>query len=642
MGFKEIVGEIEMNIDNFNMLTKKITNLNVINSIELFFKNLNFENSKTTAKLFLTSYLIIHFPKEIGVDDANDALVNATKTMFNNFKIYVESDSVSNFNNFTSSFNVFKNVFEEWKLKDTIKIVDELIYQFIEFESLWVSVMFNDNADDEWAPSIQKEQENIIKRIKKFGDNNIERLLEQRNIQLSNLPLEFLQNVRVTINPLTKEILTSNHMYTRKTVIQKQKLHVESNVPEIEIERAAAVTEIERTRELLSNERLAHELIMDPNFSLKAPELSPTEQEIKKIAKKAMIDIIDEELDEKVNYTTLYELLISIKNGLIDCCTNKDTITKINESLDEEFILYQMKNNTFDLETTFIYITNLMTQLCAPIRDADITNLIEKQNEKSTGTLIIQILDILDNMKLDLANYHLQTIKPHLIRDSVKYEQEKFEKGIQEFLFTKQWLKTAFDEIQNLNSEKINYEKILDSAYLNILFQKVLINIPETLVLDDSRLYTIRNELTKLAKIQSICIISKNMLDFNQTTIESLKNNLLVNFTKITTETTVKLIKELKKPTEKNQQDFETLTNIIDKIFSGNEPLLSLITRRIQNIITKSTINTDIFTKNGLHDISNELIVLHSSISRLFKYNKQVYAKYYNKIIDELTVDNES
>jgi hypothetical protein len=61
---------------------------------------------------------------------------------------------------------------------------------------------------------------------------------------------------------------------------------------------AASVSQIAASFGLpLSNEQLAHELTLDPEFSLKKPQLSPLETQIRQVARKAFFDSVREAFD---------------------------------------------------------------------------------------------------------------------------------------------------------------------------------------------------------------------------------------------------------------------------------------------------------------------------------------------------------
>ena len=42
-----------------------------------------------------------------------------------------------------------------------------------------------------------------------------------------------------------------------------------------------------------------------------------------------------------------------------------------------------------------------------------------------------EVFSLMDAMKVDMANFQLQTIKPHLVQQSIEYERKKFKDYLQ-------------------------------------------------------------------------------------------------------------------------------------------------------------------------------------------------------------------
>lgn len=64
-----------------------------------------------------------------------------------------------------------------------------------------------------------------------------------------------------------------------------------------------------------------------------------------------------------------------------------------------------------------------MGKLCAPVRDQDIANLTQKTD---VVEIFKGILETLELMKLDMANFKIDVLRPHIVANSVQYEKQKF------------------------------------------------------------------------------------------------------------------------------------------------------------------------------------------------------------------------
>lgn len=58
------------------------------------------------------------------------------------------------------------------------------------------------------------------------------------------------------------------------------------------------------------------------------------------------------------------------------------------------------------------YVLSIMARLCAPVRDETIRNLMR---ETEIVTVFRGVMETLDLMRLDMANFTIQQIRPHII-----------------------------------------------------------------------------------------------------------------------------------------------------------------------------------------------------------------------------------
>jgi len=88
-----------------------------------------------------------------------------------------------------------------------------------------------------------------------------------------------------------------------------------------------------------------------------------------------------------------------------------------------------------------------MGKLCAPVRDDDIREL------KATSNIVEvlrQIFHVLDLMKMDMVNFTIRSLRPHLQRQLVDYERTKFQEILEETPSaldqTTEWIKESVNE----------------------------------------------------------------------------------------------------------------------------------------------------------------------------------------------------
>ena len=356
---------------------------------------------------------------------------------------------------------------------------------------------------------------------------------------------------------------------------------------------------------------------------------------------------------------------------------------EIAEVLDNEFLTQQMKNNAFDLHKTTSYIASKMLQLCAPVRDAEIRSI---ETSKSLGVALVSILDILQSMKLDMANFRLESIKPYLKNEAVNFERNKFkaalEKGSISLEKTILWLGSSVNSIKETADQRnpeqlesldlnIKFSRVLDQAFLGLFFAPTALepaSLAETLIGDVKRLFGFQNEFQGIAitaavahlaqnlvpafknQSQAMKELTKKMFDLLQGPSTSLAtiSNLIIemanelmhhqgrvkaNLSNLTSSPVQQQLCEL------SAEKVQLVRSMVDKTLSLKDPFLSVILRRIEKI-TRLYLQDDSkklsYASNGLLLVQSELENLLERIGILVKHNRNVFAHYYDNIISQL------
>jgi len=122
------------------------------------------------------------------------------------------------------------------------------------------------------------------------------------------------------------------------------------------------------------------------------------------------------------------------------------------------------------------YIVTTMSKICAPVRDEKIRELSEKVD---VIEIFKGVMELLQLMRLDLANFTITMMRPNIVASSIEYEKAKFadflkvnSNGLQ---YTEKWLLKHFDseKIGSSSAGANNIRQIthslLTEAYLDLL-----------------------------------------------------------------------------------------------------------------------------------------------------------------------------
>ncbi|CAF90917.1 unnamed protein product, partial [Tetraodon nigroviridis] len=276
----------------------------------------------------------------------------------------------------------------------------------------------------------------------------------------------------------------------------------------------------------VTNMALAHEILVNPDFRLKPAELPEgcLERKVKEIMHKTFWDCLEAQLNEDPPaYGHVIKLVAEIKEALLSFLPvdRSQLGSRIEEALDLPLIQQQAENGVLDIGIGQLsqFIIWTMGSLCAPCRDEDINKLKEITD---VVALLREIFSVLDLMKMDMANFAVSYIRPHLVQQSVEYERGKF----QEFLerhpnaldYTEKWLKDTMTYLREARAEGSSGASVETLSHLSLnvhnhaylrllLWDHASDPFPETVLMDQVRFQQMQQEIEKLVLISSVLLI---------------------------------------------------------------------------------------------------------------------------------------
>ncbi|XP_018423241.1 PREDICTED: T-complex protein 11-like protein 1 [Nanorana parkeri] len=436
--------------------------------------------------------------------------------------------------------------------------------------------------------------------------------------------------------------------------------------------RFVSVEELMDTAKGVSNLALAHEIVLNGGFQIKPMELpqGSLERTIRDILHKAFWDCLEAQFNEDPPvYDHAIILLGEIKEALFSFLLPGHTRLRnqINEVLDLELIKQEAEKGALDIPKLADFTIGMMGTLCAPARDEEIKKL---RDIKEPVPLFRAIFAVLDLMKLDMANFAVSSIRPHLMKQSVEYERKKF----QDF-FDKQpnsldcvtsWLQETVSEMYSKDSAGASSGppcpvSVLNHAYLKLLaWNHEQKPFPETVVMDQIRFQEMKLELLKLTLLGTVLLITHNsagpavsgLAGFTDQ-MKSLIRLLLegvgtpgVNTDDVLATLSERICVEVAKclsqhgSTPFSSEREESLKGQIQTASSPSNQIYRIIESRIQSFLLSylSTANQRASPTllGGLSPIQKELEELAVKFVRLVNYNKMVFSPYYDSILSKM------
>ncbi|CAH6723766.1 hypothetical protein CLIB1444_20S00276 [[Candida] jaroonii] len=420
--------------------------------------------------------------------------------------------------------------------------------------------------------------------------------------------------------------------------------------------------------EILKNPQLRHDILFDPQLQFR-PNLDGERGKRKRsIIDKYWNEIYHECLQffpentvSKPKLIRLPNLFRTLKEILLTILPNNNDKNLINEILDIDFIIQQLNFKNFN----FLRLSNILFQIfkthCAPIRD-DLVNSMNKTFIDSSNLgdcqMLIQglkkIFQILECMKLDIANHQIRLLRPVLIETAIDFEKDYYNQLINLKKFnindSINWFNLIYKKYEDtLNFEKINNDNlkiVLAHGICELLScQKMITSFPPSLTFDHTRLILLRADIRQIIVLKLCIILFQNLVKSNnlntnllsQANLEVIKQEILsivtdnngnVKWTKNMNNISLQLVKNLN--LEPNSTiDTNKLLEFSNNWLNGQISPSSKVYELMENQFFKKLLIDLIPSLNsGKKDgILGRLITL-------VNFNWDVFGDYYSKILE--------
>lgn len=172
----------------------------------------------------------------------------------------------------------------------------------------------------------------------------------------------------------------------------------------------------------------------------------------------------------------------------------------VTERLDVDHIMQQIHNGVCDLIDLGNWLARVLKNHCAPMRDSLVDTMqkeirrgaMEGNNEKLVNGLR-QLMNILEAMKLDVANHQIRHMRPLLIDDTVnfqrRYNAHRISIGKISVADSRMWLLNSMDDRGS------HLDALCAGLIRDMLFNDSSSMCPQTFYLDVDRIRALRIEL---------------------------------------------------------------------------------------------------------------------------------------------------
>ena len=198
-------------------------------------------------------------------------------------------------------------------------------------------------------------------------------------------------------------------------------------------------------------------------------------------------------------------LLILVPNNDHQC---------VSDALDVELLMQEVRNGILDVVKLSMWLRDLLTTHCAPIRDDWAQDMVSKisegvqQNDMSSLVAGLEkLFSFCEAMKLDVANHQIRTFRLPLIENGVEFQRDFFHTRIRLGKLdpgpSRLWYTSIYQNCLRQGPIKFEYAVIV-RAFVWLATQAQA-EVPELLKYDYSRICQLREEVSDLAHLELCC-----------------------------------------------------------------------------------------------------------------------------------------
>lgn len=305
-------------------------------------------------------------------------------------------------------------------------------------------------------------------------------------------------------------------------------------------------------QEIVKNPQLRHDIVFDPLLQFR-PNLDG-ERGIKKrqLADKYWNDVENEiyvysHKPELFNYNTtrLVPLFDTLREVLLTIVPQREAHV-INNVLDTELNVQELLKGSLIMTSLSDWLAQLFKHHCAPMRDSWVDKMSAKFREAEEEKALTKLIDglrlvfqILEAMKLDIANHQIRILRTALLSNSVEFEKQYFQSLMTSnkvnLKSSLAWFDKKFDESDShdlfpkgkLSPQDI-YKLCVRSIISLLSCRKMVREYPTSLSFDHARLILLRADIRQIVCLL-ICRLLFKQLVANDTSIDKDTRNYITS-----------------------------------------------------------------------------------------------------------------
>ncbi|CCC71861.1 hypothetical protein NCAS_0I01930 [Naumovozyma castellii] len=301
-------------------------------------------------------------------------------------------------------------------------------------------------------------------------------------------------------------------------------------------------------QEIVKNPQLRHDIIFDPLLQFR-PNLDGD----RGIKKKLIADKYWNDVENEIfvylkrpdifqyDHSRLGPLFDTLREVLLTIVPEKET-SLITGVLDTELNIQELIKGSLIMSNLSDWLAQLFKHHCAPMRDPwvdKMSNKFKEADRENSLTKLIEglkiIFQILEAMKLDIANHQIRLLRPALLSNAVEFEKQYFNS-----LMTSKkvnlnpslnWFVSKYKERPETTITVPHIYKTCIRSILSLLScRKMVKEYPTSLSFDHTRLILLRADIRQLVCLLVCRLLFQQLIANDQTIDKQTKDYINTSY----------------------------------------------------------------------------------------------------------------
>ena len=339
----------------------------------------------------------------------------------------------------------------------------------------------------------------------------------------------------------------------------------------------------------------------------------------------------------------LLRSLSEIRNLMIICYpTSKTVLDGLSAYFEPDLLEHQIMNRSLSLVPLVETLAGILKENCAPRRDALVDRLVDLAREEKYVVMLREFFDVIEIMKLDLANYHMLQLKKLPTAQVIAMEQDFFAKEVKEGRKTVDSTKFWFLGGVGAEADSSAYKQFKQATAATFVHADKA--FPDNWFLDQARINTLRNDVQNIsisasiyAAIKQLC--GKRVCEADWGELKERLNVLIRSSTTTMKQVTDAIRIIISRSEGMTEEQVEKCCESVDKIVRPGSPLFLTINERVMAVIESGLNNlqlddaiVQVINDKKLSVWQTELLNLLSKLHTMINHHWAVYHPLYEAI----------